>query len=348
MTTPALRAIGWNQFFEDQLAEIDLDAATIVRISAHHGSQVVAYGDAGEFRVPVQSADAAGRVSVGDWVVLNTADNRAIKRLDRKSLLTRKAAGENVKEQVLVANVDTVFIVTSCNEDFSLARIERYLAMTLDAGATPVVVLTKSDLCDDPEALAQQTRELHTDLAVEVLDARDPEQAAALRSWCGPGQSIALLGSSGVGKSTLANALGTDDLATAEIREKDGTGRHTTTSRSLHLLPTGGVLVDNPGVREFQLPDCETGVADLFEDVHQIIAACKFSDCKHETEPGCAVRSALESGVLDKRRYQSFLKLDEEQTRNAQTLAQRHERDKKTGKLYKTIIAEKKRRRGGA
>lgn len=345
MTTPALRAIGWNDFFEAQLAPLDLRSVVIVRVSAHHGSQVEVRGEAGEFRVPVQSAEAEGKVAIGDWLVLNAADHRAVRLLERRTLLSRKAAGEEVKQQIIVANVDTLFIVSSCNEDFNLSRIERYLAMAIQAGATPVVVLTKADLCDDPGALVEQARQLHPGLAVEVLDARSAEQATALTAWCGPGQSVALLGSSGVGKSTLANALGAGDLATGGIREKDGKGRHTTTSRSLHLLPAGGVLVDNPGVREFQLRDCEEGVGDLFEDVLAIIAECKFNNCAHEGEPGCAVRAAIATGTLEERRYASFQKLQAEQARNALALARRRERERKTSQSYKSAIARK--RRGG-
>jgi len=165
-----------------------------------------------------------------------------------------------------------------------------------------------------------------------------------LQAWCGPGQSVALLGSSGVGKSTLAIALGAGELSTGHIRKKDGKGRHTTTSRSLHLLPTGGVLVDNPGVREFQLRDCEEGVADLFEDVGAIIAECKFSNCMHKGEPGCAILAAIQSGELDERRYASYQKLQEEQARNAKKLAKRREREQKTSQSIKSAIA--KRRRG--
>lgn len=345
MTTPTLRSIGWNSFFEDQLAAIDLPSVILARVSAHHSSQVVLYGPAGEFRVPVQTAEAAGEFCVGDWLVLNAADNRAIKRLERQTLLTRKAAGEEAKPQILVANVDTVFIVSSCNEDFNLSRIERYLAMTLQAGATPVVVLTKADLGDDSAALVEQARQLHPGLAVEVMDARRPEQVSVLKTWCGPGQSVALLGSSGVGKSTLANALGTSTQETGEIREQDGKGRHTTASRSLHLLPTGGVLVDNPGVREFQLPGCEDGVADLFEDVTGFIAECKFSDCGHNGEPGCAVLRAIESGELDERRFASFQKLEAEQARNAKTLADRRERDRKRSQSHTSAIIKRRRNR---
>ncbi len=346
MTTPTLRAIGWNTFFEDQLSEAELGSAVLARVSAHHGSQVALVGESGEFRLPVQSAEVFGKVAVGDWLLLNDTGDRAVRLLERQSLLSRKAAGEEAKPQMIVANVNTVFIVSSCNEDFNLSRIERYLAMTLQAGATPVLVLTKADLCEDTDALSQRARELHAGLPVIVMDARSAEQASELAAWCGAGQSVALLGSSGVGKSTLANALGAGELATGGIREKDGKGRHTTTSRSLHLLPTGGVLVDNPGVREFQLRDCEAGVADLFEDVLEVIAACKFSDCAHEAEPGCAVRAALESGALDERRYASYLKLQEEQERNARTLAKRREREQAKSRSYKAAIDRKRRGRG--
>lgn len=344
MTNPTLHAIGWNSFFESQLAPFDPQGVIVARVSAHHGTQVVVYGESGEFRIPVQSAEAAGKIAVGDWLVLNAGDHRALQRLERKTLLVRKAAGEEAKPQILVANVDTVFLVSSCNEDFNLSRIERYLAMTLQSGATPVVVLTKGDLCDDPAALVQLARQLHPGLVVELLDARNPEQADVLRSWCGPGQSVALLGSSGVGKSTLANTLGAGDqankLTTGVIRENDGKGRHTTTSRSLHLLPTGGVLVDNPGVREFQLPDCDDGVKDVFEDVLRIVAECRFSDCRHAGEPGCAVRAAIESGELDKRRFASFEKLSEEQARNSRTLEARRERT--ANRTNRAAIARKR------
>jgi ribosome biogenesis GTPase len=350
MTNPALRSIGWNSFFEDQLASIDLESNDpqsfiIARVSAHHSTEVEMYGESGEFRVAVQSAEACGKVAVGDWLVLDASNHRAIKLLERKTLLARKAAGEEAKPQILVTNVDTVFIMTSCNEDFNLSRLERYLAMALHAGATPVVVLTKADLCDDPAALAERAEQLHPGLAVEIMDARNPEQANSLAEWCGPGQSVALLGSSGVGKSTIANTLGAGDLATGGIREKDAKGRHTTTARSLHLLPTGGVLVDNPGVREFQLRDCAEGVADLFEDVLSTIAACKFSDCNHAGEPGCAVRAAIDSGTLDERRFASFQKLQAEQARNAKTLAQRRERERQKSQSYKSAIAKKRRGR---
>lgn len=345
MDNQKLSAIGWKPFFQAQLPEDGPKDVVIARVSAHFSTEVHLLGKSGEIRIPVQNAEAAGEIAVGDWLLLNADDQRAIQRLERQTLLYRRASGEEVKPQIVAANIDTLFIVCSCNEDFNLSRIERYLALSLQTGATPVVVLTKADLCEDPADLRQQAEQLHDGLVVETLDAREISQADALKSWCGPGQTVALLGSSGVGKSTLANALGAGDLATGGIREDDGKGRHTTTSRSLHMLPSGGVLVDNPGVRELQLPECEDGLTVLFEDVLRITEACRFSNCSHEGDAGCAIQAALESGELDHRRYANFQKLNAEQAHNARSLAERRDRNRKTGKMYKSIIANKRRRR---
>jgi len=338
-----LRAIGWKPFFEQQVAAEVLDGAVVARVSAHFGSQVLVVGASGEFRIPTQLAESAGEIAVGDWLVLNAQDHRAVQRLERLTLLFRKASGEEVKPQAIAANIDTIFIVSSCKEDFNLSRIERYLALAIQAGATPVVVLTKSDLCDDVAALRRQVERLHVGLIVETLDARQSAEAEALTAWCGPGQTVALLGSSGVGKSTLANSLGAGSLATGEIREKDGRGRHTTTSRSLHPLPSGGVLVDNPGIRELQLPACEDGVLEVFDDVVRIAEGCRFSDCSHDGDAGCAVAAALESGDLDPRRFANFQKLSAEQAHNSRSLAERHERDRKMGRRIKSILKQKRR-----
>lgn len=345
-----LRAIGWKPFFEQQVSPELLGSVIVARVSAHHGSQVLLLGAAGEFRIPVQLAESAGDIAVGDWLVLTAEDRRAVQRLERQTLLVRKASGEEVKPQVIAANVDTIFIVSSCNEEFNLSRIERYLALTVQAGATPVAVLTKADLCSDPAALRRQVEQVHSGLVVETLDARQSGQADVLTAWCGPGQTVALLGSSGVGKSTLANSLlgnslGADRLATGEIRDEDGKGRHTTTSRSLHQLPSGGVLVDNPGIRELQLPACEEGLMDVFEDVVQIAAGCRFSNCRHNGDAGCAVIAAIESGDLDPRRFANFQKLNAEQAHNSRSLAERRERDRQMGRFFNTVLKNQRRLR---
>ena len=340
-----LRAIGWKSFFEQQVPDDETGGVAIARVSAHFGSQVLLHGDSGEFRVHAQLAESAGEIAVGDWLVLSADNHRALRRLERQTLIYRKASGDEIKPQVIAANVDTLFVVCGCNEDFNLSRIERYLALANQSGAMPIVVLTKADLCDDPSRLRQQVERLQSGLLAETLDAREPNQAKVLSTWCGPGQTVALLGSSGVGKSTLANALGAIDLATGEIRKKDGKGRHTTTSRSIHQLPSGGVLIDNPGIRELQLPACEDGINDLFEDVLRIAGDCRFSDCSHDGDAGCAILVAIESGELDQRRFNSFRKLNAEQARNSRSLAERRERDRKMGRMYKSIIGNKRRLR---
>ena len=194
--------------------------------------------------------------------------------------------------------------------------------------------------------MTSEVEKLHLGLLVEAIDARDPQQTAVLQPWCRTGQTVALLGSSGVGKSTLTNTLGGSNLPTSGIREKDGKGRHTTTSRSLHRLAAGGVLLDTPGMREIQLLDCETGVADLFEDIMQLAAHCRFDDCKHAGDAGCAIIEAVENGDLDERRFASFQKLLAEQAHNARSLAERRERDRGFGRMYKSVIKEKRRQRG--
>lgn len=351
MNDDQLPRIGWKPFFQKQVADHGSTPIKVARVSSHHGIRVMLLGSEGEFGVPVQSAEAVGDIAVGDWVVIDADADRVLQRLDRRTALWRKSAGEEVKPQIIAANIDTLLITTSCNEDFNLSRIERYLALALDAGIRPIVVLTKIDLSDDVGTFRRETEKLLPGLVVESLDARKPEQAEGLRRWCGPGESVALLGSSGVGKSTLANALGADDLATGGIREADGKGRHTTTARSLHLLPSGGVLVDNPGVRECQLAECEQGILQLFDDVVQIIDRCRFRNCRHDGEAGCAIEPALESGELDRRRFDNFESLTEEQARNATALAERRERaerrqrDRSADRASRSSATRRRRRR---
>ncbi len=313
MNLQALHALGWKPCFEQQLSVADVDDLTTVRVAAHLGSHVLCMSQSGEITVPTGLIVSLGEVAVGDWLLIDPDTQRGVRRLERESLITRRAAGEKAKSQLIAANVDTLFIISSCNHDFNLSRLERYLAVASEAGVTPVVVLTKADLCEDPDLLRQQASRLARDLLVETVDARSSQQVEFLADWCRVGQTVALVGSSGVGKSTLAMTLGAGDLETQEIRDDDSKGRHTTTARCIHRLDAGGLLIDTPGMRELRLTECDTGVAEVFEEIIVLADSCRYRDCSHTGEPGCAVRASIEAGELDERRLRNYRKLQSEQ-----------------------------------
>jgi len=219
--------------------------------------------------------------------------------------------------------------------DFNVSRLERYLALALDAQVTPVIVLTKEDLAD-AEKYLQEAKDMRSDLDVLAVNSLDPESIADLHQWCGEGQTVALIGSSGVGKSTLLNTLvGKSVAITGAIREGDSKGRHTTTSRSLHLIPNGGLVLDSPGMRELKLTDVAAGLGEVFDDIEALAEQCRFKDCEHEKEPGCAVTEAIEDGALPSRRLENYHKLLREEVHNTQSIAQRHQRYRKFGKNAK-------------
>lgn len=339
-----LAAYGWSSFFSSQLSPAELAECQPVRVVAVHRDrwQVVAPGL--ELSLPLAGVDAA-TTAAGDWLLLDAHTQRLRRRLERSSLFQRKAAGTAVRLQPIAANVDTVFIVSSCNQDFNPARLERYLALAREARVTPLLVLTKADLSTDAADRVRVAARLQNGLMVECLDARDTTAVQALLPWCGSGQTVALVGSSGVGKSTLAAALSGRALATQAIREDDARGRHTTTARTLYRLPGGAWLMDTPGMRELSLAQAGEGLAEVFADVLVHAADCRFADCSHAGEPGCAVAAAMAAGELDPARLQRWRKLAAEEAWNSETLAQRRSRERSFGKLAKRVMEDKQRRR---
>ncbi len=342
MTTYTLTDLGWSDRFARQLTEEDA-ALTPARISEVHRSQLIALSEAGDLRlIPT---DSAGAYAVGDWVL--TDGTSAIRRLDPVTDLHRRAAGHAVGAQRIAANVDTVGLVTSCNADFNVARMERYLALALASNALPLVILTKADLCDDPDSYRRKAERMSPLVTAITVNAKDPEDVKRLTPWCRNAQTLALLGSSGVGKTTLRNALTGETEATQGIREDDAKGRHTTTHRALRRTLAGGWLIDTPGMRELQLSGTSDGLEELFDDIETLAAECKFSNCAHDTEPGCAVKAALENGSLEQARFDRWQKLRREDQYNSETIATARARQKSFGRVVKEAMSTKSRYKRG-
>jgi ribosome biogenesis GTPase / thiamine phosphate phosphatase len=335
--------MGWQPFFQQQLSLEEWETYTPARIIRPQRSELIALTPSGEQSVLITSAMPA--LTVGDWILLNQ-EHAFVRLLDRSSLFSRKAAGSKVNEQYIAANVDTVFVVCSLNQNFNLNRIERYLALTNDAGVEPVVVLTKADRCEDPLAYQAQAQALNPLLMVIAVNGLDSNSVEQLKPWCKEGKTVAFLGSSGVGKSTLINTLSVRPLqATGSIREDDSKGRHTTTGRTLHITPGGGLLLDTPGMRELQLTDCEQGIENIFSDISELAKECQFSDCQHQSEPGCAVLAAIDTGKLEARRLQNYLTLMQEQALNTATLAEKRSKDRNLSRYYRSVQKETRQRK---
>lgn len=318
-----LESLGWDASFADEFQPFEHDGLAPARVAVEHRSDYVVYTQHGELR-----AELTGRLrhgdehpAVGDWVaVASRADEgRATIHavLPRRSAFVRKVAWAETKPQVVAANVDVAFVVSGLDLNFNVRRIERYLTLAWESGAQPVVLLTKADLCDDVESRVYEVESVAFGVPVHAVSAPHGDGVDTVRSYVPAGRTAALLGSSGVGKSTLVNALvGTELLAVQEIRE-DGRGRHTTSHRQLVPLPDGGMMLDTPGMRELQLWDADSGMEAAFQDLESLAGQCRFADCSHGREPGCAVRAALAEGTLDVERFESWRKLQRELERLA-------------------------------
>ena len=326
-----------------QLDIAELETLTPTRIGTVHRDLVGGFSEIGTLELTLDPGITTAAVAVGDWVLAAPDQHRLIRVLDRKTELSRGTEYHTGDKQLIAANLDTLFITSSCNNDFNPARLERYLAMAHDALITPVILLTKADQCDDPDAFVDQARKLGRDLEVLAIDAKSGDVAGHLAPWCGKGQTVALAGSSGVGKTTVANALTGGQALTQDIREDDARGRHTTTGRSLHHLPTGGWLIDTPGMRGLGVAEVAFGSDATFPEISELAAQCKFRDCDHDSEPGCAVQAAIESGDIDPDRLKRFKKLKRENEYATETIAQARDRYRKLGNMYRGAVKKKGR-----
>lgn len=337
-----LSEFGWNEQLNEQAKPYLKEGQGVSRVILEHKHIYRVLTEAGELLAEItgklrHNAESRGDYPVvGDWVVIEErlSENKATihRVLPRFSKFSRKVAGEQTEEQIVAANINTLFLVIALNHDFNVRRIERYLIMAWESGANPVIVLTKSDLCENVDEKVAAVEGVAFGVPIHPISAMEDIGIDALQSYLGKGQTVALLGSSGAGKSTLANRLYGDNVQLVkEVRMGDDRGRHTTTHRELIVIPNGGAMIDTPGMRELQLWEADNSLSQSFGDIEELASLCHFRDCSHHNEPGCGVQQALQEGSLDQGRYNNFLKLQKELAyleRKADKNAQIKERDK--------------------
>ena len=330
----SLIKIGWNTFFQNSVSEEEFSEFSVARVTEEQRSEFHIRNELGEFSAVIsgkfrfKTVKSIDFPTVGDWVLVRSATvkdlvsgNHAIidKVLPRKSLLTRKsvdghrASSVSSGSQPIAANIDIVFLMTSLNQEFNPRRLERYITMILNSKAIPVVILSKADLCSEIQGYISMVYQTFHNVEIHIISSISGQGIEELQGYFTFGTTSAIVGSSGVGKSTLINTLMQNNkIAVKSIRE-DGKGRHTTSTKSMHFLPTGGIIIDTPGIRGLQVSEDTSGsISAVFDDVEKIIMQCKFKNCQHNNEPGCAINSALQDGTLDEGRYKSYLKLQKE------------------------------------
>lgn len=346
----SLSHLGWRPFHSQQLSLEDLETAYPARVSSVHRSGLIVISEQGTLNVTVPPRlleNLELPVTVGDWVLVEHNAPRVLRVVTPYSVIKRQAAGTDHRLQTIAANLDTLFVVTSCNDDFNPSRLERYLAVAFEAQVEPVIAITKADQCDNPQSFIDEAHALGTTAAVIAVNATEMTTAEALEQWLQPGQTVAFVGSSGVGKSTLVNTLtGKTQQATGGIREDDSKGRHTTTSREMFALDGGAWVIDTPGMRELKIGAVETGLRTVFDNIETLAAQCRFRDCKHEAEAGCAVLAAIAAGHLDSRRLASYHKLQREAALAEMSTRERRARDRSFGRMASSAmkIKEKNKR----
>jgi len=341
----SLARLGWRPFHSQQLTLEALETAYPARVSSVHRSGLIVMSEQGTSSVTVpprliESLELP--ITVGDWVLIEHAAPRVQRVVTPYSVIKRHVAGTEHRLQAIAANVDTLFVVTSCNDDFNPSRLERYLAVAFEAQVEPVIVITKADQCDDPQPFIDEAHALGTTATIVAVNAMDAGSVSAIDPWLQSGQTVAFVGSSGVGKSTLVNTLtGKTQQATAAIREDDSRGRHTTTSREMFALDGGAWVIDTPGMRELKIGAVEIGLRTVFDNIEGLAAQCHFRDCKHESETGCAVLAAVAAGDLDPRRLTSYRKLQREVALAEMTTRERRARDRSFGRMTSSAIKVK-------
>lgn len=361
--------LGWNSFFKDNFEKLHNNGFLPARVSMEHKNLYHILCEQGELLAEISGRfrhEARARSDfpvVGDWVAITVRSNESRatihKLLPRKSDFSRKAVlsggmpdtGGRTDRQVLAANVDAVFLVSGLDGDYNIRRMERYLTVAWDSGARPIIVLNKADLCPDIDMVIEEVRELALGVTVLAISASYNQGLDTITQHINTGETAVFLGSSGVGKSTIINQLlGEERLKTCEVRSDDSRGRHTTTSREMLLLPSGGIVIDTPGLRELQLWENEAGLSRTFADIEELAGHCRFRDCEHVNEPGCAVRAAIDDGTLEAKRLENYLKMQKElrylETRKDVKVQRQTEREF-SRRIHKTLKERKELKKKG-